>query len=99
MSEFLNFNRRNLIGVTGAGAGLMAAGMAEAAAQQLRKLGVEAGKITDKERHHLRRGGASTAGHRSLRSAHSVVGTPGRINVTCVETTAGNGYSFPWLHR
>jgi L-alanine-DL-glutamate epimerase-like enolase superfamily enzyme len=91
MSEFLNFNRRNLIGVTGAGAGLMAAGMAEAAAP-VRKLGAEAGKVTIKSVITFDVVVPQPPGVRP--PSASVVGTPGRINVTCVETTAGNGYSF-----
>lgn len=91
MSDFLKLNRRSLIGATGASAGLVAAGMAKAAAS-VRKLGAEAGKVTIKS---ITTFDVVVPQPKNAKlPTANVIGSPGRINVTRVETNAGNGYSF-----
>jgi D-galactarolactone cycloisomerase len=89
-----NIGRRNFMTALGVGGALLSTGIAEArerATAPMRKLQSEAPKITIKS--------VTTfdvlVPQTSSSSLPPSFGTPGRINVTCVETDAGvKGYSF-----
>ena len=94
MAKELQFNRRDMMAAMGAGGAALAAPMSASArvAAPVKKLGAEAGKIAIKS--------VTTFDVLIPQPASAVAptmfrGTPGRINVTCVETDAGvRGYSF-----
>jgi D-galactarolactone cycloisomerase len=95
VSKDFEFNRRNLMAMVSAGGAALAAPMAEAHARvaaPVRKLSTEAGKVIIK---------SVTTFDVLIPQPASVMAqpsfgrsTPGRINVTQVETSAGSGYSF-----
>lgn len=97
MTQDFAFNRRNLMAAMGAGGGALAAApLAEAKARMtapLHKLSAEAQRVNIKSVTTFDVLVPQPASAAALPSFGG--GTPGRINVTCVETDSGvKGYSF-----